>query len=195
MSTIITCPNEHCGQNFIKITYHHSEPGDVRHTPSAFESYKLIDEWQLCPDSLAKTFPDYIPSPILQDYNEACLIINLSPKASSALSRRCLQGIIRDYWKIQKNTLYEEINALEAKIPGDAWAAIDSLRKIGNIGAHFEKDVNLIIEVTVDEAQTLISLIEFLFKEWYVKKHEHESNLQKIVSIAKTKETERKIKD
>jgi hypothetical protein len=144
---------------------------------------------------LAKTFPDYIPSPILQDYNEACLIINLSPKASSALSRRCLQGIIRDYWKIQKNTLYEEINALEAKIPADTWAAIDSLRKIGNIGAHFEKDVNLIIEVTVDEAQTLISLIEFLFKEWYIKKHEHESNLQKIVSIAKTKETERKIKD
>lgn len=30
-----------------------------------------------------------------EDYNEACLVLPFSPKASVALSRRCLQNIIR----------------------------------------------------------------------------------------------------
>lgn len=42
------------------------------------------------PKSLAKQFPDYIPKAIRQDYEESCAIINLSPKASATLSRRCL---------------------------------------------------------------------------------------------------------
>ena len=65
--------------------------------------------------------------------------------------------------------------------------AIDSLRKIGNIGAHMEKDVNTIIDVSSDEAETLISLIEFLFREWYIKDHEHKIMLDRIVQIASEK--------
>ncbi len=46
----------------------------------------------------AKNYPSYIPSPIMDDYREACAIADLSPKASATLSRRCLQGMIRDFW-------------------------------------------------------------------------------------------------
>ena len=36
-----------------------------------------------------------IPIPqLMDDYEEACAIVNLSPKASATLSRRCLQGMI-----------------------------------------------------------------------------------------------------
>lgn len=49
------------------------------------------------PVSSAKQFPDYIPQAIKQDYEEACAIVYLSPKASATLSRRCLQGMIRDF--------------------------------------------------------------------------------------------------
>ena len=45
-------------------------------------------EWTLKPRSGAKPFPTYVPKPILDDYNEACLILNDSPKASATLSRR-----------------------------------------------------------------------------------------------------------
>jgi hypothetical protein len=46
--------------------------------------------------------PDYIPEQIKDDYYEACSILNLSPKASATLARRCLQGMIRDFWGITK---------------------------------------------------------------------------------------------
>lgn len=39
----------------------------------------------LRPHSLAKQFPKYVPESIRQDYEEACAISNLSPKASATL--------------------------------------------------------------------------------------------------------------
>lgn len=57
------------------------------------------------PKSLARQYPPYIPQPIRNDYEEACAIVNLSPKASAALARRCLQGMIHDFWGITQKTL------------------------------------------------------------------------------------------
>ncbi len=92
------------------------------------------------PASNAKQFPEYIPKSIINDYEEASSIVHLSPKASATLSRRCLQGMIRDFWGISKNRLVDEIDALKEIIPSSLWRVIDSLRKIGNIGAHMQKD-------------------------------------------------------
>ena len=58
----------------------------------------LVKRWRLIPESDAKVFPDYIPQQIREDYVEASKIKELSPKASATLSRRCLQGMIRDFW-------------------------------------------------------------------------------------------------
>ena len=105
------------------------------------------------PKSLAKQFPDYIPQQIRQDYEEAYSIVNLSPKASATLSRRCLQGMIRDFWGINKNKLAAAIEELKTKVSPTLWQAIDGIRSIGNIGAHMEKDIDLIIDVDPDEAE------------------------------------------
>lgn len=146
----------------------------------------------ILPNSKAKVFPDYIPSQIIQDYNEACLIVDLSPKASATLSRRCLQGIIRDYWKISKGTLVDEIKAVETKVDPDTKDVLHSLRKLGNIGAHPEKDINLMVEIEPDEANQLILFLEYLFEEWYIKTHNRKDMLQKIKDISKKKDDERK---
>ena len=92
----------------------------------------------------AKVFPDYVPAAIRADYLEACLVRDLSPKASATLSRRCLQGMIRDFWGIKKARLIDEIEALKDKTDELTWEAIDSVRSIGNIGAHMQKDIDLI---------------------------------------------------
>ena len=42
--------------------------------------------------------------------------------------------------------------------------AIDAVRKIGNIGAHMERDINLIVDIDPNEAAILIGLIELLFQ-------------------------------
>lgn len=134
-----------------------------------------------------KSFPSYVPKFIIEDYQEAYSILNLSPKASATLSRRCLQGMIRDFWGISKSRLIDEINSLKDLIPASQWKAIDSLRSLGNIGAHMEKDVNTILDIDPNEAEQLIKLIELLIDKWYIARHDEEELFNNIISIANTK--------
>jgi hypothetical protein len=121
---------------------------------------------------------------LLADYLEACQIESLSPKASAALSRRCLQGMIRNFWDISRPRLVEEIDALQERVDAQTWDALDSLRRTGNIGAHMEKDADLIVDVDPDEARLLLELIETLFTEWYVARNERAGRMQKIKAAA-----------
>jgi len=137
------CPN--CGEIAVrligeKITSYHYPPAGAIH------------------------LPEYIPSAICSDYIEALSIVDASPKASATLSRRCLQGMIHDYWGIHEKNLNAEISSLKGKVELPQWKAMDALRKIGNIGAHMESDINLIVDVEPEEAQALIKLIELLIK-------------------------------
>lgn len=144
------------------------------------------------PLSAAKQFPDYIPKSILDDYKEAYAILYLSPKASATLSRRCLQGMIHDFWKIYRKNLNQEISDLKDKIPGDLWRSIDALRQLGNIGAHMEQDTNLIVDIEPDEAESLLKLIECLIKEWYINREERNKLYADIISANENKQIERK---
>ena len=136
--------------------------------------------------------PDYIPAAIRQDYLEAVKIVGLSPKASATLARRCLQGMIHDFWDIKEKNLNAETTALKTHIPRMQWEAIDAVRKIGNIGAHMEKDVELMVDVDPGEAEKLLKVIELLFKNWYIAEHENQQLYAEIAQIAEDKENERK---
>ena len=139
-----------------------------------------------------KQLPKYVPQPIVQDYEEACLIAELSPKASATLARRCLQGMIRDFWGIAKANLSQEIDAIKDKVDPLTWTAIDGTRKIGNIGAHMEKDIDVIVEVDPDEARHLICLIEILVDDWYVARQRRIESLTTVKQIADAKEAQRR---
>jgi len=141
----------------------------------------------LSPRSLAKQFPEYVPTAIREDYEEAYSILNLSPKASATLSRRCLQGMIRNFWGITRNDLYQEITAIQNKVTPSQWKAIDSVRSIGNIGAHMRKDVNEIIGIDDNEAEQLLKLIELLVDKWYIARNDEEELLKSIVEIKDNK--------
>ena len=191
----IACPNPSCKQ----ITLSARLTGATYYNPTVglggwrqMSNDDVDKTWQLLPQSNAKPQPNYIPKQIVDDYTEACLIKDLSPKASATLARRCLQGMIRDFHSIKKNTLNEEITELKGKIPNDEWNALDALRKIGNIGSHMEKDVNLIIDIKPDEADKLIAFIEYLFKQWYVKRHDDQENLASVQALAGIKTEQKK---
>jgi hypothetical protein len=155
-----------------------------------------VQRWQLRPESMARPQPDYIPQPLREDYEEACKIRDLSPKASATLARRCLQGMIRNFCGISKSTLFDEIKEMRDHISSgtaprgvepETVDAIDHVRSIGNVGAHMERDINQIVEVDPGEAQALIELIEMLFEEWYVARHKRQARLSKVQSIAGSK--------
>ncbi|AAP81889.1 DNA binding protein [Streptococcus phage SM1] len=147
------------------------------------------------PISLAKVYPDYIPQAIRSDYEEAHAILNLSPKASATLSRRCLQGMIRDFWGISKARLVDEIDALKDLVDPSTKKVLDALRKLGNIGAHPEKDINLIVDIESHEAQKLLKFIELLMQKWYIERHDNEQLLQDILDLDKDKQDQRKPKN
>jgi hypothetical protein len=62
------------------------------------------------------------------------------------------------------------------------------VRSIGNIGAHMEKDISVIIDVDPDEADSLLRLIEELLEEWYIRRHERNERMKKIVEAAQSKQ-------
>lgn len=189
----IECLNDQCKKLTLTIGLYE---WPTRHRAGGDMLGDLIQMWRLIPQSTAVPQPSFIPEPLRADYYEACAIRELSPKASSALSRRCLQGMIRDFCKIAKNTLDAEIKTLRTAVeqniatPGvtlESVDAIDQVRSIGNIGAHMEKDISLIIEVDPGEAEALTGLIEMLFEEWYVARHTRQQRLAEIAAIAADK--------
>lgn len=102
--------------------------------------------------------------------------------------------MIRDFWEIKRPqdhkglwSLKEEIEAIKDKVETETWDAIDSVREIGNIGAHMGEDINMIVEVDPQEADKLVWLIEVLIKDWYINKHERQARLKEIKSDADSK--------
>ena len=142
MITHIQCSNMSCGKILIVGRF-----------------LKENKQFDILPRYVHKSYPDYIPKQIRDDYTEASDIIDLSPKAAATLFRRCLQGMIHDFWNIHEKNLNAEISKLKDKVSLPLWSAIDGLRKMGNIGAHMEHDVNLIVDIDTLEAQKLQKLI------------------------------------
>lgn len=177
----------------LRLSYYHC-PSCKKYSLEVIGKGSKLSEIDLrvLPFGKAKELPDYIPKGIKEDYKEACLIKNLSPKASATLSRRCLQGMIRDYWEIKDGTLYKEINQLEDKVPAVQWKVIHAVRQIGNIGAHMEKNIDKIVDIEPMEAEKLIELIEFLINQWYVNRYETNLLYSDITNINDEKQKQKK---
>lgn len=160
-------------------------------------------------------YPEYVPQIIRTDYTEAASIAELSPKASATLARRCLQSIIRDYWQItpafwdthkdirdachvrkdktNQVNLFQEIKAVEliGEISEPIIAAFRQLKDIGNIGAHPENDVSLIVDVEQGEAEILLKLIDLIIQQTYIQRNMKQELLKQIDGIAAEKAEKR----
>lgn len=189
--TAIRCVNPSCNELTLGLSYVTAKVRQERWVVDL-----EIQTWRLLPDSFAKPQPDYIPIALRDDYREACLIRDKSPKAAATLARRCLQGMIRDFCAISKSRLIDEINTLRKQVEdglapkgvqSETVEAIDAIRGIGNIGAHMESNISLIVDVDPGEAQALIELIEMLFEEWYVARHVRDQKIARVRMIAAEK--------
>ena len=190
---VITCPNLSCREIAVSVSLHpYGLPAGP--LPIGNVSYVIGEathEWRLIPSAEMRKFPEYVPAPVISDYTEACLIRHLSPKASATLARRCLQGMIRDYHGISKARLIDEIEAIKDRVDPLTWRAIDGVRSIGNIGAHMERDINVVVDVEPEEAHLLLGLIETLVDDWYIARHQREKRLSRLVSVAEDKSAAR----
>ena len=99
--------------------------------------------------------------------------------------------MIRDFWRIKKDSLRDEIAALRGVVTDKQWESIDALRKIGNIGAHMEKDVDRIVDISFEEALKLKEFVEFLLGQWYVNRKREEQFNSDLTTISVVKQEKR----
>ena len=116
--------------------------------------------------------PPEVPSPYSEDYSEACLTLVDSAKASAALSRRCLQHILRDKAAVKPGNLADEILQVidSEKAPSHISESLDAVRNIGNFAAHpiKSKASGEIIDVEPGEAEWNLDVLEALFDFYFV---------------------------
>lgn len=115
--------------------------------------------------------PNEVPADIAEDYHEACAVLADSAKASAALSRRCLQALLRNNGFSQRD-LAPAIEAALAsnQLPSAISENLDAIRAIGNFAAHPMKDTNSgeILPVEPHEAEWNLDVLEQLFDFYYV---------------------------
>jgi hypothetical protein len=141
-------------------------------TPEPFGKYNIVERL-IEPKAISRSpLPKEVPEPFANDYKEACLILADSPKASAALSRRCLQNIIHEKAKIKERDLNKEIDKLlESKqLPSHLAESVDAIRNIGNFAAHPIKSKNTgeIVDVEPGEAEWTLDVLEGLFDHYFV---------------------------
>ncbi len=160
------CPSPKCKKLVIQYKYQ-----------SAFASDDDESWIFLIPSAPSRgTIPAEVPSPIADDYQEACNVLAISPKASAALSRRCLQAILRSNGYKAKD-LAKEIELLlnepetSKAIPADLRSIVDAIRHFGNFSAHPVNDVTTlqVIDVEPHEAEWCLEVLEECFQHFYVR--------------------------
>jgi hypothetical protein len=116
--------------------------------------------------------PVDVPAKYAEDYTEACLVFADSAKASAALSRRCLQLVLRDEAKIKPQDLSKEIQELldRGTLPSHIAESLDAVRNIGNFAAHAikSKSTGEIVPVEPGEAEWNLDVLESLFDFYFV---------------------------
>jgi hypothetical protein len=116
--------------------------------------------------------PPEVPKDYAEDYSEACLVLGDSPKASSALSRRCLQHLLRGTAKVKHQDLVKEIQEIidRGSLPSHISESLDALRNIGNFAAHPIKSQSTgeVVPVESGEAEWNLDTLEALFDFYFV---------------------------
>lgn len=127
--------------------------------------------------------PPEVPKEFAEDYNDACNILRISPRASAALSRRCLQHILRERAGVKHGRLKAEITEAKEKesFPSYITKVIDAPRKLGNLSAHPNYDEEgMIIDVEPSEAEWVLDIIEMLLDHYFVKPAEADRRVEEL---------------
>ena len=130
---------------------------------------------------------------VVSDYNEASLVLTDSPKSSAALTRRCLQYILREKVGTTKKDLADQIQEVIDKkmLPTEIAEGLDTVRNIGNFAAHPQKSKSTgeIIDVEPHEAEWNMEILYDLIDYVYVRpirfQNKKDSFNQKLKEVGK----------
>ena len=164
------CPNPECRKAILFLTLGKNSTYDSFHQLRNMANVQ--NRTLVYPKSVQRPVPPEVPRDYADDYIEACDVLPDSPKASAALSRRCLQRLLREVAKVKHGNLNDEIQqVIDSKVlPSHLVESIDAIRNIGNFAAHPIKSERSgeVIEVEPGEAEWNLDVLESLFDFCFV---------------------------
>ncbi len=188
----MNCPNPNCGKKIIDLAS--GEPKRDKYGNGIDKLETVHSRQTVRPFASSRTpVPPEVEELFAKDYKEACLILTFSPKASAALSRRCLQNVLREKAGVIKRDLSNEIQQIidRKSLPVHLSESIDAIRNIGNFAAHPLKSTSTgeIVDVEVGEAEWLLDVLEALFDFYFVQpsilKSKRDALNKKLADIGK----------
>lgn len=168
--SVSTCPE--CS-NFVMAFVNGTPVRDGHGSFKGILSHPMPREIPAYPKSSARSkCPSSVPQPIREDYEESCLVLADSAKASAALSRRCLQQVLREAARVKPGDLFDEIQQLldSHTLRSEIAEGLDMVRVIGNFAAHPIKSKNTgeVLPVEPGEAEWNLEVLESLFDFYFV---------------------------
>jgi hypothetical protein len=125
------------------------------------------------PKASTRMIPPEVPERFAKVYTEAAAVLADSPMASAAMSRRCLQDLLREKggFNAPSKKLFDEIElALKSHLPTGVADMLHYVREVGNLAAHPLKDENTgtIVDVEPGEADANLDALDLLFDHYFV---------------------------
>ena len=132
----------------------------------------VVSRRMIRPKSAERHCPQEVPSHFADDFKESSLVLEDSPKASAALSRRCLQSLLKEEAKTKRRDLADQIIEVNtgSLLPSYLASDLDAVRSIGNFAAHPIKSEQTgeILPVEPGEAEWNLDVLEALFDFYFV---------------------------
>ena len=153
------CPT--CNKNTIYLVEHPRAGGHPK------------QEFLVFPRNASRPLPKEVTELYSKQFSQAVEVLPISHEASAAISRRCLQLLLREEAKVTPQDLSKEIQEVidSHSLPSDLEESIDAIRIIGNFASHPIKSTNTgeIVNVEEGEAEWTLEVLEDLFDYYLVK--------------------------
>ncbi|MGI0011321.1 MAG: DUF4145 domain-containing protein [Nitrosopumilaceae archaeon] len=159
-ATTTLCPN--CKKNIIYLAHYLRTSGS-----------KPLESYMVQPRGASRPLPSEVPDKYSIPFHKAVEVLSISAEASAAISRKCLQNLLREEAKVKPRNLADEIQEVidSNVLPSDLAESIDAIRNIGKFASHPIKSTNTgeLVDVEEGEAEWTLDVLEDLFDYYLVK--------------------------
>ena len=123
----------------------------------------------LWPKSTIPELIPHVPDDLFQLYAKSVGVLDISPEASAALSRRIIEQVLAQAG-YKQDKLYAKIEEFRnhSDTPLRLRDNIDFMRKVGNWAVHTTHLAGEIVDVEQGEAEWALELVQDLFEHFYV---------------------------
>lgn len=165
------CPN--CKEPIVNLIRCEGDFGDQAEEFDGVDPNGEHTVRRIWPSGTGRQCPAEVSAELREDFEEAASVAAISPKASAALSRRCLQHLLIKCANVKSRDLSKQIQEVidSHSLTSDLAGQLDAIRNIGNFAAHPQKDTSTgeILPVEPQEAEWNLDVLEELFDHYFVK--------------------------